>query len=88
LENVYTIYPRWLHRFAPGITHNTERVFGLMVPSVCDVVLHPREHTDSCWLPYAQAADLCFSPSNAEAVLQLTHLRPGGSLKRLHGQLA
>jgi len=88
LENIYTIYPRWLHRYAPGITHNTERVFGLMVPAVCDVVLHPREHTDFCWLPYAQAADLCFSPSNAEAVLQLTHLRPGGSLKRLHGQLA
>ena len=33
--------------------------------------LSPREHTDYRWLPYAEAADLCFSPSNAEAVLQL-----------------
>ena len=26
LENVYAIYPRWAHRYAPGVTHNTERV--------------------------------------------------------------
>lgn len=76
LENVYTIYPRWLHRYAPGVTHNTERVFGLQVPAICAVTLSPREHTDYCWLPYAAAADLCFSPSNAEAVLQLLHMPP------------
>lgn len=74
LENVYTIYPRWLHRYAPGVTHNTERVFGLLVPEVCEVTLAPREHTHYCWLPYSAAADLCFSPSNAEAVLQLMHM--------------
>src|SRR3990167_3710571 len=22
LENVYAIYPHWLHRYAPGVTHN------------------------------------------------------------------
>ncbi len=71
LENVYAIYPRWLHRYAPGVIHNTERVFGLEVPAVCDVTLSPKEHTDYCWLPYAEAADLCFSASNAEAILQL-----------------
>ncbi|WP_294766135.1 dihydroneopterin triphosphate diphosphatase [uncultured Rhodoferax sp.] len=71
LENVYPIYPRWLHRYAPGTTHNTERVFGLEVPQGTPVQLSPREHTDYRWLPYAEAADLCFSPSNAEAVLQL-----------------
>ena len=87
LENTYTIYPRWLHRYAPGVTHNTERVFGLMVPAVCDVALQPREHTDFCWLPYAQAADLCFSPSNAEAVLQLTHLPPEGFASIQRGPL-
>lgn len=74
LENVYPIYPRWLHRYAPGVTHNTERVFGLLVPEACEVTLAPMEHTHYCWLPYTEAADLCFSPSNAEAVLQLMHM--------------
>ena len=27
--NVYEIYPVWRHRYAPGVTHNTEHVFGL-----------------------------------------------------------
>jgi dihydroneopterin triphosphate diphosphatase len=71
LENIYTIYPRWLYRYAPGITHNTERVFGLQVPAGAIVRLNPREHTHYQWLPYRAAADACFSPSNAEAILQL-----------------
>ena len=32
LSNVYEIYPRWRHRYASGVTHNTEHVFGLLVP--------------------------------------------------------
>lgn len=71
LENIYTIYPRWLHRYAAGIAQNTERVFGLQVPSGSAVRLNPREHTHYQWLPYQAAADVCFSPSNAEAILQL-----------------
>jgi dihydroneopterin triphosphate diphosphatase len=71
LENIYTIYPRWLNRYAPGVLQNTERVFGLRVPAGSPVRLNPREHTHFQWLPYRAAADLCFSPSNAEAILQL-----------------
>ena len=71
LENVYDIYPRWLHRYAPGITRNTEHVFGLTVPAGTAVTLNPREHTAYQWLPWRQAADTCFSPSNAEAILML-----------------
>ena len=71
LENIYAIYPRWLHRYAPGVTHNTERLFGLQVPERMPVTLAPREHTAYRWLPYLQATDLCFSPSNAEAILNL-----------------
>ena len=71
LENVYTIYPRWLHRYAAGVTHNTERLFGLQVPDHVPVILNSREHTAYQWLPHSEAADLCFSPSNAEAVLSL-----------------
>ena len=71
LSNVYEIYPVWRHRYAPGVTHNTEHVFGLLVPAGIPIMLSPREHVNYCWLPYCEAADRCFSPSNAEAILQL-----------------
>jgi len=74
LENVYDIYPRWQHRYAPGVTRNTEHLFGLMVPAGTLVRLSPREHTACQWLPYRQAAQACFSPSNAEACLLLPKL--------------
>jgi dATP pyrophosphohydrolase len=71
LSNVYTIYPAWRHRYAPGVTQNTEHVFGLCVPREISITLAPREHLQYCWLPWREAADRCFSPSNAEAILQL-----------------
>jgi len=71
MSNVYEIYPVWRHRYAPGVTHNTEHVFGLQVPPGTPVTLNPREHLQHLWLPWREAADRCFSPSNAEAVLHL-----------------
>ncbi len=71
LVNVYELYPVWRRRYAPGVTHNTEHVFGLCVPAGTPVRLSPREHIHHQWLPWREAADRCFSPSNAEAVLQL-----------------
>ncbi len=71
LSNVYEIYPVWRHRYAPGVTHNTESVFGLRVPRDVPITLSPREHTAHAWWPWRVAADHCFSPSNAEAILQL-----------------
>ena len=71
LENVYPIYPQWLHRYPPGVSMNTERVFGLQVPSYVQVTLNPREHTAFAWHAWRDAADRCYAPSNAEAILQL-----------------
>ena len=71
LANVYEIYPHWRPRYAPGVTRNTEHVFGLQVPTALAPTLAPREHLSWVWLPWHAAADRCFSPSNAEAVLQL-----------------
>ena len=75
LVNVYEIYPRWRARYAPGVTHNTEHVFALEVPAGTNVVLAPREHVALQWLPWREAADACFSPSNAEAILHLPRWR-------------
>jgi len=71
LENVYEIYPRWRTRYAPGVTHNTEHLFGLCLPERVAPRLSPREHTHWRWLPWREAAQACFSPSNAEAILLL-----------------
>jgi len=71
LANVYTIYPVWRHRYAPGVTENTEHVFSVQVPRDAVITLSPREHLNHMWLPYLDAADKCFSSSNAEAILQL-----------------
>ena len=71
LQNIYEIYPQWRFRYAPQVTHNTEHLFSLCVPERLEPRLHDREHTDWRWLPYREAADMCFSPSNAEAILLL-----------------
>ena len=71
MSNVYTIYPVWRHRYAPGVTENTEHVFSVEVPRDIPIRLNPREHLHHLWLPHLEAADKCFSASNAEAILQL-----------------
>ncbi|MCX8565768.1 MAG: dihydroneopterin triphosphate pyrophosphatase [Glomeribacter sp. 1016415] len=67
----YEIYPIWRHRYALGVTRNTEHWFGLLVPREIEITLAPREHTAYIWLPYVEAAARCFSPSNRAAILQL-----------------
>jgi dATP pyrophosphohydrolase len=71
LENRYEIYPHWRHRYPDGVTHNTEHVFGLLVPGPMPVTLAPREHLAFAWLPWEEAAGRCFSWSNAEAIRSL-----------------
>ena len=67
----YAIYERWRHRYAPGVTHNTEHVFDLKLPAPLPVTLAPREHLRYEWLPWEAAAGRCFSPSNAAAIREL-----------------
>lgn len=69
--NQFEIFPRWRYRYAPGVTHNREHVFGLMLPTARTVMLAEREHLNQIWLPYEQAADQCFSWSNAAAIRRL-----------------
>ena len=71
IENRYEIYQRWRHRYAPGVTHNSEHVFGLQLPEPMPIRLAPREHLAYLWLPWQQAAEKCFSWSNAEAIRTL-----------------
>lgn len=70
-QNEYEIYEHWRHRYAPGVTRNTEHVFSACIPAASPVCLSAREHRAHRWLPLAEAANLAFSPSNCEALLRL-----------------
>jgi len=70
-ENVYEIFAEWRHRYAPGVTHNTEHVFSLEIPAIQPVKLAPGEHIAQLWLPWQEAAARCFSTSNRDAILAL-----------------
>lgn len=70
-ENRFEIYRHWRQRYAPGVTHNLEHVFGLRLPRAQAVHLSPREHLQFEWLPWEQAAGRCFSWSNAQAIRAL-----------------
>ena len=70
-ENRYEIYLHWRHRYAPGVTHNTEHVIGLELPAPLPVRVAPREHLAHAWLSWETAAERVFSWSNAEAIREL-----------------
>ena len=76
IENRYEIFKRWRSRYAPGVTHNTEHVFGLTLPAVQPVTLAPGEHVAQIWLPWREAAAKCFSWTNRDAILMLPLMLP------------
>lgn len=71
LTNEYEIFKEWRWRYPPGVTRNTEHVFGLMVPSPLPVRLEPREHLRYLWMPWPEAAGKVFSWTNAAAIRRL-----------------
>lgn len=71
LAYTFEIYLQWRHRFAPGVTHNTEQVFGLALAQPLPVTLAPDEHTAFAWLSWPEAVQKCFSWSNRDAIRML-----------------
>jgi dATP pyrophosphohydrolase len=69
--NRYEIWPQWRAKYAPGVTHNTEHVFGFLVDSATGATLDPAEHVAQLWLPWHEAMERTFSPTNREAIGQL-----------------
>jgi endonuclease/exonuclease/phosphatase family metal-dependent hydrolase/8-oxo-dGTP pyrophosphatase MutT (NUDIX family) len=69
----YEIFPHWRHRYAPGVTHNTEHVFSVRIRCEAQPTLSAREHLRHAWLPWQQAAERCFSWTNVLAIEQLAH---------------
>jgi dATP pyrophosphohydrolase len=74
VQNRYEIYPFFLHRYPPGVTHNTEHIFGLQLPSRQPVRLAPNEHVAFEWMPWEAAADRVRSWSNRDAIRLLPEM--------------
>ena len=72
LSHVYEIYAHWRYRYAPNITHNTEHIFGLKVPSVIPIQLS--EHVQYLWVDWKEAMDKVFSWTNVEAIKKLAEI--------------
>ena len=72
LTNRYEIWPQWRARYAPDVTHNVEHVFGFRVDRRTVVTLDPAEHTAQLWLPWQEAMQKVFSPTNRDAIGQLS----------------
>lgn len=71
VSHVYEIYPHWRFRYAPGVTENTEHIFGLELPEPIAVQLAPREHVAYQWVDWREAAKRVFSWTNVEALRKL-----------------
>lgn len=71
IQNRYEIFPEWRWRYPVGVTQNTEHVFGLQLPAPVAVRIAPREHLAFAWTPWEEAAQRCFSWSNAAAIREL-----------------
>lgn len=69
--NRYEIWPQWRAKYAPDVAHNTEHVFGFLVDGATVATLDPAEHVAQLWLPWQQAMEKSFSPTNREAISQL-----------------
>lgn len=65
----FEIYPRWRHRYRPGVTHNWEYEFYFCLAAPQTVSL--TEHQAQIWLPFAQAREQASSWTNKLAIDRL-----------------
>lgn len=66
----FAIRPPWRERYAPSVTHNTEHVFTLRLPTRQPIRLNPQEHIAFQWLPYELALEKVSSYTNKNAILK------------------
>lgn len=67
--NQYAIREDWLHRYPPGVTHNTEHVFLAPFTQVPKVKLAADEHLSSVWLDADLAQARLWSATNRQALI-------------------
>jgi len=75
IENSFEIFKKHRSRYAEGVTHNLEHVFGLELPGFVPVRLDPGEHLRYQWMPWKKAAERTPSWTNRDAILLLPQKR-------------
>jgi dATP pyrophosphohydrolase len=70
-DHVFTIYPEWRFRYAPGVETNLEHLWYLELPATEPIRLEPREHVAYEWLAIDAAIARVSSWTNREALEQL-----------------
>lgn len=70
-QNEFPILPAWRSRYASDVQSNTEHVFKLELPEICDISLNPQEHTEYQWLTAEQAILKASSVTNRNAISRL-----------------
>jgi dATP pyrophosphohydrolase len=70
IQHQFPILPEWRSRYAPDVLTNTEHVFKLELPAVCEIFLNQYEHTEYSWLPVEQAVERASSITNRDAITQ------------------
>ena len=76
--NTFTIYPEWRHRYAPGVTENTEYVFTAGFDEKPSIVLNPEEHSEYCWVSASEAVAKVSSMTNKAVIESLLSRRLSG----------
>jgi dATP pyrophosphohydrolase len=79
IECDFEIFKKYRSRYAEGVTHNREHVFGLELPATVPVRLEPSEHLRYEWLPWQEAAQRTPSWTNRDAILLLPRKRGRGA---------
>lgn len=75
IENNFEIFKKHRSRYAEGVTHNLEHIFGLELPAIVPVRLDPGEHLRYKWMPWKEAAQRTPSWTNRDAILLLPQRR-------------
>ena len=67
----FTIDPRWLDRYSPGVTENTEYEWRYRLPVTMEIQVNQEEHSAYSWMPLEEAIDAVWSWTNKEALRDL-----------------
>jgi len=67
-QRTFRIDPRWLDRYAVGVTENLEHEWHYGLVSPVDVEIDTAEHSDWQWVPIEEAIDRVWSWTNREAL--------------------
>jgi dATP pyrophosphohydrolase len=71
VARTFTIDPRWLDRYSPGVTENREYEWRFRLPEMAMANIDVDEHSEYRWVSIDEAVDLVWSWTNRQALESL-----------------